>query len=64
MKLKKKNTRIKKIVKYSLGIDPGTLFTGFSVTSKKYNFNFEVENTLKFLDTNHFIKKTCGGIWK
>lgn len=58
LKLKKKNTRNKKMVKYSLGIDPGTLFTGFSVTSKKYNFNFEVEQTLKFLDTKHFIKKT------
>lgn len=58
LKLKKKNTRNKKTVKYSLGIDPGTLFTGFSVTSKKYNFNFEVEQTLKFLDTKHFIKKT------
>ena len=58
LKLKKKNIRSKKIVKYSLGIDTGTLFTGFSVTSKKYNFNFELENTLKFLDTKHFIKKT------
>ena len=60
LKLKKKNARTRKIPKISLGIDNGTMFTGYSVVSDsgKNYLNFEVENTLKFLDTNRIKQKT------
>ena len=54
-KVKRGNKKPRSNVKFSLGIDPGTMFTGFSVTSKYFNFNFELENTLIFEDMN---KKT------